>query len=72
MIGPALDGGYWLIGMREPHAHLFTDVPWSTDSVRARTVERCNEHAHAYALLDVLTDVDVKDDLDGLALPASG
>jgi len=30
-------------------------------------VERCNQHAHTYALLDVLSDVDVKDDLDSLS-----
>jgi rSAM/selenodomain-associated transferase 1 len=67
VIGPALDGGYWLIGMREPHAHLFTDIPWSTDAVCGRTVERCKQHAYTYALLDVLSDVDVKDDIESLS-----
>ena len=68
VIGPAPDGGYWLIGMREPHVHLFTDVPWSTDAVFSRTVERCNQHTQTYALLDVLSDVDVRDDLVSLSL----
>jgi hypothetical protein len=36
--------------------------------VCGRTVERCNQHAHTYALLDVLSDVDVRDDLVRLSL----
>ena len=64
VIGPALDGGYWLIGMREPHAHLFADIPWSTDRVLTRTRERCEEHARTIALLETLSDIDVREDLE--------
>lgn len=44
VLGPAEDGGYYLVGMTAPHAHLFEDIAWSTDSVaddtraRARTL----------------------------------
>jgi rSAM/selenodomain-associated transferase 1 len=40
VLGPADDGGYYLIGMKAPHAHLFEDVAWSTDSVADQTRAR--------------------------------
>jgi uncharacterized protein len=50
VLGPADDGGYYLIGMKRPHAHLFAAIAWSTDSVAAAT------RARATALrLDVVT-----------------
>jgi rSAM/selenodomain-associated transferase 1 len=43
VLGPALDGGYTLIGLSKPHAHLFADIPWSTPQVHRLTVERARE-----------------------------
>lgn len=40
VLGPAEDGGYYLLGMTRPHAHLFEDIAWSTDQVAAATRER--------------------------------
>lgn len=40
VLGPAEDGGYYLIGTRTPHAHLFEDIDWSTDRVAAQTRDR--------------------------------
>lgn len=40
VLGPAEDGGYYLLGMSAPHAHLFEDIAWSTDSVAADTRAR--------------------------------
>jgi rSAM/selenodomain-associated transferase 1 len=40
VLGPAEDGGYYLIGMKAIHAHLFEDITWSTDRVAAETRER--------------------------------
>jgi rSAM/selenodomain-associated transferase 1 len=40
VLGPAEDGGYYLIGMTAPHAHLFEDIAWSTDRVAAQTRAR--------------------------------
>jgi rSAM/selenodomain-associated transferase 1 len=37
VLGPADDGGYYLLGMKAAHAHLFADIAWSTDSVAATT-----------------------------------
>lgn len=64
VIGPALDGGYWLIGMREPHAHLFADIPWSTDGVCGVTLSKCNRSVLSVALLPNLRDVDTRTDLE--------
>ena len=40
VIGPAMDGGYTLIGLTAPHARLFEDIQWSTEVVFERTMER--------------------------------
>jgi rSAM/selenodomain-associated transferase 1 len=40
VLGPADDGGYYLLGMQQAHAHLFADIAWSTDSVAAATRQR--------------------------------
>jgi rSAM/selenodomain-associated transferase 1 len=42
-LSPALDGGYTLIGLTRPDAHLFDGIPWSTPQVYARTLERAAE-----------------------------
>lgn len=43
VLGPALDGGYTLIGLSRPHPHVFKDIPWSTSQVHRLTVERAAE-----------------------------
>ena len=40
VLGPAEDGGYYLLGVKAPHAHLFEDIAWSTGLVAAQTRER--------------------------------
>lgn len=40
VIGPAADGGYWLLGLAVPMPQLFIDVAWGTDSVLAATLAR--------------------------------
>ena len=40
VLGPAEDGGYYLLGMKAPHLHLFEDIAWSTGEVAAQTRER--------------------------------
>lgn len=40
VLGPAEDGGYYLLGMTAPHAHLFEDIAWSTDTVAEATRAR--------------------------------
>lgn len=40
VLGPAFDGGYYLIGLKRPHKRLFEDIAWSTERVLRQTVER--------------------------------
>jgi len=40
VLGPAEDGGYYLLGLKAPHAHLFEDIRWSSEHVAAETCER--------------------------------
>lgn len=60
VLGPTEDGGYYLIAMREPHRHLFVDMPWSTDGVLAETVARAESLRIGYC--EKLWDVDVEAD----------
>jgi len=43
VLGPALDGGYTLVGLSRPHARVFEDIPWSTPQVYRLTLERARE-----------------------------
>ena len=58
VLGPATDGGYWLIGLRHPAPELFTAMPWSTPQVFAETCARCARHRLRLQLLRELTDID--------------
>lgn len=40
VLGPAIDGGYYLIGLKRPLREVFTDIPWSTSETLAKTRER--------------------------------
>ena len=63
-LGPALDGGYYLIALRRPHPALFTDIRWSTDTVLSATVERIRAAGLTHALLPALRDIDTIADLE--------
>ncbi|KUO15807.1 TIGR04282 family arsenosugar biosynthesis glycosyltransferase [Streptomyces dysideae] len=75
-LGPALDGGYYLIGLRAPHTSLFSLGPdvWSTDRVLAATCALAQSEALSVARLRPLRDLDTPDDAAALlpdpALPA--
>lgn len=58
VLGPADDGGYYLIGMKRAHRRLFEEIPWSTADVSAQTVERAREISLDVALLPAWYDVD--------------
>jgi len=66
-LGPADDGGYYLIGLRAPCAALFRDVPWSTSEVTRITLERAREAGLSVHLLPPWFDVDTEADLRRLA-----
>lgn len=63
VLGPALDGGYWLIAMREPSDAPFQAIPWSTPAACAVTVQRCEEAGLEVATLDPWRDIDTPVDL---------
>ena len=62
VLGPALDGGYWLIGLRAPQPTLFAHMPWSTDRVFGETMRRAREANLRVATLRELADVDTAAD----------
>ena len=64
VIGPANDGGYYLLGLTKFYPDLFTNKPWSTDKVFAKTIDDFINHGISYALLDELSDIDDVTDLE--------
>lgn len=63
VIGPADDGGYYLLGLRNPSPWLFNEMAWGTDSVFADTMARFAVHGIQPVVLDSLSDVDRPEDL---------
>ncbi|HEU0051682.1 MAG TPA: TIGR04282 family arsenosugar biosynthesis glycosyltransferase [Longimicrobium sp.] len=63
VIGPAADGGYWLLGLRAPVPGVFEGIAWSTDEVFARTMERLRAAGIEPARMEALRDVDTAADL---------
>jgi uncharacterized protein len=63
VLGPAIDGGYYLIGLRSMIPELFVDMPWSTDAVLSQTMEIAQKLNRSVALLPLLADVDRPADL---------
>jgi rSAM/selenodomain-associated transferase 1 len=58
VLGPADDGGYYLLGMKAAHAHLFADIAWSSDSVAEATRARAADLGLELVELPVWYDVD--------------
>jgi hypothetical protein len=63
VIGPADDGGYYLIALREPRPELFAGIEWSTPGVRGQTLVRAAAAGLSVLELGHLRDVDTLDDL---------
>jgi rSAM/selenodomain-associated transferase 1 len=66
VLGPALDGGYYLIGLKQPRPELFAEMAWSTDRVLAATQEKAASLGLKLALIPSWRDVDSIDDLQAL------
>jgi uncharacterized protein len=58
VLGPAADGGYYLIGLKQPHRRLFEDIDWSTGRVLRQTLDRAAEIGLPTLTLPVWYDVD--------------
>jgi len=63
VLGPAADGGYYLLGMRTPLAPLFQDIRWSTEVVAQQTRDRAAEHDLSLMEVPVWYDLDTAEDL---------
>jgi rSAM/selenodomain-associated transferase 1 len=81
VLGPTVDGGYYLVAARQPYPALFAGIPWSTSGVLAATLESARRQALRVHLLPLWEDIDTGADLDRLrrrlavdpgAAPATG
>ncbi|MGQ9588865.1 MAG: TIGR04283 family arsenosugar biosynthesis glycosyltransferase [Planctomycetota bacterium] len=63
VIGPALDGGYYLLGLRRPLPEIFRGIPWGTDRVLEATMAALARIGSRASLLEPLGDVDLPEDL---------
>lgn len=62
VIGPALDGGYYLLGMKTMQTYLFRNKPWSSDTLLIETIKEIESKKMSYHLLEPLRDIDTYED----------
>jgi uncharacterized protein len=58
VLGPSDDGGYYLIGVKKLHPHLFEQIDWSTERVLSQTIQRATEIGLEVKLLPIGYDID--------------
>jgi uncharacterized protein len=63
VVGPAEDGGYWLIGLKAAQPALFENISWSSSSVFEQTMERAKAAGLKTHVLRKLPDIDTIEDL---------
>ena len=63
VLGPAFDGGYYLIGLRQPQHALFEGIAWSTNQVLRQTLDAASRAGLSVRLLETLADIDRPEDL---------
>jgi glycosyltransferase A (GT-A) superfamily protein (DUF2064 family) len=68
VLGPADDGGYWLIALRELHAELFANIPWGTGDVLEATLKAATAAGVKTALLPGWHSVETASDVDRLRI----
>jgi len=66
VVGPARDGGYYLIGLKQPSRRLFEGIPWGTSTVFQETVSRLQQLGMDWSRLREQSDVDTPDDYNRL------
>lgn len=71
-LGPAMDGGYYMIGMRRLHRGVFDAVPWSSPATLKITIECLSSLGLTYSLTQPLPDIDTPQDLDTLIESVDG
>ena len=68
VFGPSEDGGYYLIGMDRMYPQVFTNKPWSTDSLLELTIQELETQQISSTLLQELNDVDTIEDLESSSI----
>lgn len=63
VIGPANDGGYYLLAIKQMHHQLFQNIRWSSDEVLKQTLAICNQQNLSVYQLPELSDIDTENDL---------
>mgnify|MGYP001060630795 CR=1 FL=1 len=63
VFGPAVDGGYYLIGLSKLYHCVFENKPWSSANLFEETVQELNKKAISFSTLDTLNDIDTYEDL---------
>ncbi len=63
VIGPTLDGGYYLIGFKDAHRELFSDIDWGTEKVLKQTLEKVTQKKKTWVALPIFGDIDRPEDL---------
>ncbi len=63
VFGPAIDGGYYLVGMTKMYHSIFDDKPWSESHLLEATLKELDHENISYALLETLNDIDTFEDL---------
>lgn len=61
-LGPAVDGGYYLLALQQAHAALFEEIPWSAADTLSRTLAAAARAGLSVALLEERADIDTADD----------
>lgn len=72
VLGPAHDGGYYLIGLRAPVRQLFRSIAWSTKAVLGQTFARARQLGLSAVLLPRLRDVDTASDARAVGILPAG
>lgn len=62
VIGPAEDGGYYLLGMKSLTSNIFIDMEWSTENVLKETIDRLTQESISYSTIEILSDIDHEED----------
>ncbi len=66
VLGPSMDGGYYLVGLSRPIHEIFLNIAWSTEHVFARTLERAEALGLTVGVVPSWYDVDTPEQLDHL------
>ncbi|RMF59509.1 MAG: DUF2064 domain-containing protein, partial [Calditrichaeota bacterium] len=68
VLGPTVDGGYYLIGAKQDHPQIFEGIPWSSSEVLSQTLSRISSSGLTVYQLPVKSDIDTFEEVRELWL----